>query len=72
MKTKIIDKLFTLAYTDSMTETHNRNAYEEQLKKLRRDNANLKNITVVVIDITKSRLLIIILILKQPAFFGGF
>jgi len=51
MRNKITEKLFDLAYTDSMTETHNRNAYEEQLKKLRRDNANLKSITVVVIDI---------------------
>ena len=51
MKNKITDKLFNLAYTDSMTELANRNAYEEHLKKLRRDNANLQNITVVVVDI---------------------
>ena len=33
MKNKITDKLFELAYTDSMTELQNRNAYEERLKK---------------------------------------
>lgn len=32
MKNKITDKLFELAYTDSMTELQNRNAYEERLK----------------------------------------
>ena len=36
MKNKITDKLFELAYTDSMTEVQNRNAYEERLKKLRK------------------------------------
>ena len=51
MKNKITDKLFALAYTDSMTEIPNRNAYEEHLKKLRRDNVNLRSITVIVIDI---------------------
>jgi len=51
MKNKITDKLFNLAYTDSMTELANRNAYEEHLKKLRKSNANLQNITVVVVDI---------------------
>ena len=39
MKNKITDKLFELAYTDSMTELQNRNAYEERLKKLRKPNA---------------------------------
>ena len=51
MKNKITDKLFELAYTDSMTELQNRNAYEERLKKLRKPNANLSRITVIVIDI---------------------
>lgn len=51
MKNKITDKLFELAYTDSMTEVQNRNAYEERLKKLRKPNANLSRITVIVIDI---------------------
>ena len=34
MKNKITDKLFTLAYSDSMTEIPNRNAYEEHLKNI--------------------------------------
>lgn len=51
MKNKITEKLFELAYTDSMTEVQNRNAYEERLKKLRKPNANLSRITVIVIDI---------------------
>ena len=51
MKNKITDKLFELAYTDSMTEVQNRNAYEECLKKLRKPNANISRITVIVIDI---------------------
>ncbi len=33
---KMTEKLFELAYTDSMTEVQNRNAYEERLKKLRK------------------------------------
>ena len=36
MKNKMTEKLFELAYTDSMTEVQNRNAYEERLKKLRK------------------------------------
>ena len=51
MKNKITEKLFELAYTDSMTEVQNRNAYEERLKKLRKTSANLSRITVIVIDI---------------------
>lgn len=51
MKNKITDKLFELAYTDSMTELQNRNAYEEKLKKLRKSSSNISRITVVVIDI---------------------
>lgn len=41
MKNKITDKLFELAYTDSMTELQNRNAYEEKLKKLRKPSSNI-------------------------------
>ena len=33
MKNKMTEKLFEFAYTDSMTEVQNRNAYEECLKK---------------------------------------
>ena len=51
MKNKITDKLFELAYTDSMTELQNRNAYEERLKKLRKPSSNISRITVIVIDI---------------------
>ena len=51
MKRKSEEKLFTLAYTDSMTDTYNRNAYEERLQKLRRNGVNLNNITVVVADL---------------------
>ena len=49
MKNKITEKLFELAYTDSMTEVQNRNAYEERLKKLRKPTANISRITVVVV-----------------------
>lgn len=48
MKNKITDKLFELAYTDSMTELQNRNAYEERLKKLRKPNANISRIGVSI------------------------
>ena len=51
MKNKMTEKLFELAYTDSMTELQNRNAYEEKLKKLRKPSANISRITVIVIDI---------------------
>lgn len=51
MKNKDRDKLFTLAYTDSMTGVYNRNAYEERLEKLRRSHTRLDNITIVVTDI---------------------
>lgn len=51
MKTKIIEKLFGLAYTDSLTELPNRTAYEEHLKKLRKERAVLDNITVIAVDI---------------------
>lgn len=51
MNGKIIEKLFNLAYTDSMTGTLNRNSYEEQLQKLRNKRTVLDNMTVVVVDI---------------------
>ena len=51
MKNKMTEKLFELAYTDSMTEVPNRNAYEERLKKLRKPNANISRITVIVVDV---------------------
>ena len=51
MKNKMTEKLFELAYTDSMTEVQNRNAYEERLKKLRKPSSNISCITVIVIDI---------------------
>ena len=51
MKNKMTEKLFGLAYTDSMTEVQNRNAYEEKLKKLRKSSSNISRITVIVIDI---------------------
>lgn len=51
MKNKMTEKLFELAYTDSMTEVQNRNAYEERLKKLRKTNANILHITVIVVDV---------------------
>ena len=51
MKNKMTEKLFELAYTDSMTEVQNRNAYEEHQKKLRKPNANISRITIVVVDV---------------------
>lgn len=51
MKNKMTEKLFELAYTDSMTEVQNRNAYEGRLKKLRKPNANISRITVIVVDV---------------------
>ena len=51
MKNKMTEKLFELAYTDSITEVQNRNAYEERLKKLRKPNANISRITVIVVDV---------------------
>lgn len=49
MKRKATDKLFHLVYTDMMTGTYNRNAYEERIEKLNRGNAQLDSITVVAI-----------------------
>ena len=51
MKKKGIEKLFKLAYTDIMTGTLNRNAYEERLKKLRKPSANLRDITIIIVDV---------------------
>lgn len=51
MKRKSEEKLFDLAYKDSMTGVYNRNAYEERLQKLRRSSVNLNHITVVVADL---------------------
>ena len=34
-----------------MTEVQNRNVYEERLKKLRKPNANISRITVIVVDV---------------------
>lgn len=51
MKNKMTEKLFELAYTDSMTEVQNRNAYEERLKKLRKPSSNISRITIIVIDV---------------------
>lgn len=51
MKRKAAEKLFDLVYTDAMTGTHNRNAYEEHISKLKRKNVELKNITVVAVKL---------------------
>lgn len=51
MRNKVTDRLFFLAYTDTMTGAKNRNAYEEALVELRNDTARLDNIMVVVIDV---------------------
>lgn len=48
MKNKMTEKLFELAYTDSMTEVQNCNAYEERLKKLRKSNANISRIRLLL------------------------
>ncbi len=50
MKNKDAEKLFNLAYSDSMTRTYNRNAYEEQLEKLRRKSTRLNNITIMTAE----------------------
>lgn len=49
MKSKITEKIFDLIYTDSMTESLNRTAYDDRLKKLRKPRAVLDNITVAVV-----------------------
>ena len=49
MKSKITEKIFDLIYTDSLTETYNRNAYDDRLKKLRKQRVVLNNVTVAVV-----------------------
>lgn len=49
MKSKITEKIFDLIYTDSLTETYNRTAYDDRLKKLRKQRTILNNVTVVVV-----------------------
>ena len=44
MRSKVTDRLFLLAYTDTMTGAKNRNAYEEAFVKLRNDAARLDKI----------------------------
>ena len=51
MKRKAAEKLFDLIYTDAMTGVCNRTAYEEQIKRLKRKNIRLDNITVVVVKL---------------------
>lgn len=48
MKNKITEKIFDLIYTDSLTETYNRKAYDERLHKLRRNRTILDSIMVAV------------------------
>ena len=49
MKNKIVEKIFNVIYTDSLTETLNRTAYDDRLKKLRKPRAVLDNVTVVIV-----------------------
>ena len=51
MRNKGTEKLFDLAYTDAITGVYNRAAYEERLAKLRKSNARLDNIMVVIAEI---------------------
>ena len=51
MKRKTADKLFDLVYTDAMTGTNNRSAYEEHISKLKRNNIRADSITVVAIKL---------------------
>jgi diguanylate cyclase (GGDEF)-like protein len=51
MKRKAVDKLFSIVYTDSMTGALNRNAYEEQMEKLKKNNARLDDVTVIAIKL---------------------
>lgn len=50
MRNKETEKLFNLAYTDSITGVYNRAAYEERLAKLRKNNARLENVMVVFVE----------------------
>ena len=49
MKNKITEKIFDLIYTDSLTETLNRSAYDDRLKKLRKPRTVLDNVTVAIV-----------------------
>lgn len=51
MKQKAADKLFYLAYTDIMTGTHNRDAYEEYIKKLGKKDIRLDNMSVIELQL---------------------
>ncbi len=51
MKRKAVDKLFSLVYTDSMTGALNRNAYEEQIEKFKRNNMQIDDVTVIAIKL---------------------
>lgn len=51
MKRKAADKLFDLVYTDSMTGAFNRNAYEEEIKRLKNRHIQLDNVTVVAVKL---------------------
>lgn len=51
MRNKESEKLFNLAYIDAMTGAYKRAAYEERLAKLRKSNARLDNIMVVIAEI---------------------
>ena len=51
MKRKCIQQMLKLAYTDVMTGTLNRNAYERRLNTLRKETADLRDITVIAVDI---------------------
>ena len=51
MRNKETEKLFKLAYTDAMTGVYNRAAYEERIAKLRKRNARLDNIMIVIAKI---------------------
>lgn len=51
MKRKCIQQMLKIAYTDVMTGTLNRNAYERRLNNLRKESADLRDITVIAVDI---------------------
>lgn len=52
MRNKETEKLFNLAYTDAMTGVYNRAAYEEKVAKLRKSNARLNNIMIVIAEVS--------------------
>ena len=49
MKNKIVEKIFNVIYTDSLTGTFNRTAYDDRLRKLRKPRTILNNVTVVIV-----------------------